>query len=167
MEEKVTYKKLNITADELTKGPYPHFMLKEINEEPNVVRRLIQEYFEEDDIIINEKLLDTIRSCDKINFVACGTSMHASYMAKYFFEKFCGIPSEVFCASELVYSTPLIKDNPCFIYLFGALCHNEKIHSQTSFSVDGGEGITIMKETRLLLDSICKQSEFEFFVIIQ
>lgn len=117
MEEKVTYKKLNITADELTKGPYPHFMLKEINEEPNVVRRLIQEYFEEDDIIINEKLLDTIRSCDKINFVACGTSMHASYMAKYFFEKFCGIPSEVFCASELVYSTPLIKDNPCFIFL--------------------------------------------------
>ncbi len=117
LTEDVEYKELNITADELTKGSYPHFMLKEINEEPSVVRKLIQEYFDEEDIIINEKLLETIRNCDKINLVACGTSMHASYMAKYFFEKFCEIPTEVFCASELVYSTPLIKDNPCFIFL--------------------------------------------------
>ncbi len=117
LPEDIEYKKLDITADELTKGSYPHFMLKEINEEPSVVRNLIQEYFNEYDIVINEKLLETIRNCDKINLVACGTSMHASYMAKYFFEKFCEIPTEVFCASELVYSTPLIKDNPCFIFL--------------------------------------------------
>ena len=117
LPEEIEYKELNITADELTKGSYPHFMLKEINEEPSVVRKLVQEYFDEDDIVINEKLLETIRNCDKINLVACGTSMHASYMAKYFFEKFCEIPTEVFCASELVYSTPLIKDNPCFIFL--------------------------------------------------
>ncbi len=117
LQEDIEYKELDITADELTKGSYPHFMLKEINEEPSVVRKLVQEYFDEDDIVINEKLLETIRNCDKINLVACGTSMHASYMAKYFFEKFCEIPTEVFCASELVYSTPLIKDNPCFIFL--------------------------------------------------
>ena len=117
LPEEIEYKELDITADELTKGSYPHFMLKEINEEPSVVRKLIQEYFDEEDIVINEKLLETIRNCDKINLVACGTSMHASYMAKYFFEKFCEIPTEVFCASELVYSTPLIKDNPCFIFL--------------------------------------------------
>ena len=117
LQEDIEYKELDITADELTKGSYPHFMLKEINEEPSVVRKLIQEYFDEEDIVINEKLLETIRNCDKINLVACGTSMHASYMAKYFFEKFCEIPTEVFCASELVYSTPLIKDNPCFIFL--------------------------------------------------
>ena len=117
LQEDIEYKELDITADELTKGSYPHFMLKEINEEPSVVRKLVQEYFDEDDIVINEKLLETIRNCDKINLVACGTSMHASSMAKYFFEKFCEIPTEVFCASELVYSTPLIKDNPCFIFL--------------------------------------------------
>ena len=117
LPEDIEYKELDITADELTKGSYPHFMLKEINEEPSIVRKLIQEYFDDEDIVINEKILETIRNCDKINLVACGTSMHASYMAKYFFEKFCGIPSEVFCASELVYSTPLIKDNPCFIFL--------------------------------------------------
>ena len=117
MPEELEFKKLDIKAEDLTKGPYKHFMLKEINEEPYVVRKLIQEYFDGEDIEIDEKLLETIRGCDKINFVACGTSMHASYMGKYFFEKFCEIPTEVFCASELVYSTPLIKDNPCFIFL--------------------------------------------------
>ncbi len=116
-KEELEFKVLDVKSDELDKGEYDHYMMKEIHEEPYVVRRLIQEYFEGPDIKINRRLLATIRECDKINLVACGTSMHASYMAKYFFEKFCKIPTEVFCASELVYSTPLIKDNPCFIFL--------------------------------------------------
>ncbi len=116
-KEEFEFKKLDVKSDDLNKGQYDHYMMKEIHEEPYVVRRLIQEYFDGPDIKINRRLLATIRECDKINLVACGTSMHASYMAKYFFEKFCKIPTEVFCASELVYSTPLIKDNPCFIFL--------------------------------------------------
>ena len=116
-KETLEFKKIDVQANALDKGQYDHYMMKEIHEEPFVVRRLIQEYFDGPDIKINRRLLAMIRECDKINLVACGTSMHASYMAKYFFEKFCKIPTEVFCASELVYSTPLIKDNPCFIFL--------------------------------------------------
>ena len=115
--EEFEFKTIDITSDALDKGSFDHFMIKEIHEEPYVVRRLISEYFENGDIKISPKLLSVIRECDKINLVACGTSMHASYMAKYFFEKFCKIPTEVFCASELVYSTPLIRDNPCFIFM--------------------------------------------------
>lgn len=110
-------KKLDLSSSAFEKGEYEHYMLKEIHEQPGVIRHLIQEYFDEEKINISEEILKTIHSCTKINLVACGTSMYASYMAKYFFEKLCDIPSEVFVASELVYSTPLIKDRPCFIYL--------------------------------------------------
>ena len=65
---------------------------------------------------ISPKLIHHIKQSDKVNFVACGSSMYASYFAKYYFEKLCGIPSEVFCASELVYSTPLISKRPFFIF---------------------------------------------------
>lgn len=108
---------LKYSKDDISKGEYPHYMLKEISEQPGVVRNLILNYFEDEKLNIDESLLNAIRKSTKINFVACGTSMYASYMAKYFFEKLCGIPSEVFIASELVYSTPLIKDKPFFIFL--------------------------------------------------
>lgn len=116
-EIKLKYQKLVISNDEIDKGEYQHYMLKEIHEQPSIIRKLIQEYFDDEKINIDEKIINLIRGCDKINLVASGTSMYASYMAKYYFEKLCSIPTEVFCASELVYSTPLIKDHPCFIFL--------------------------------------------------
>ncbi len=116
-EIKLKYQKLVVSNDEIDKGEYQHYMLKEIHEQPSIIRKLIQEYFDDEKINIDEKIINLIRGCDKINLVASGTSMYASYMAKYYFEKLCSIPTEVFCASELVYSTPLIKDHPCFIFL--------------------------------------------------
>ncbi len=113
-----TVNDLNISSKDVSKGHYSHYMLKEICEQPSVIRNLILNYFDENDSIkIDQKIIDSIKKCDKINFVGCGTSMNASYFAKYYFEKFCNIPCEVFVASELVYSTPLIKDNPIFIFI--------------------------------------------------
>lgn len=110
-------KDLTLTAGDVSKGDYPHFMLKEIFEQPSIIRNLISNYFIDDQINVDTGIIQMIKSCNKINFVACGTSMHASYMAKYYFEKLCNIPTEVFCASELVYSTPLILDKPCFVFV--------------------------------------------------
>lgn len=108
---------VSINADDIEKGQYDHYMLKEIDEQPYVVRNLISKYYNEDKITISYELINAIKDCDKINFVACGTSMYASYMAKYFFEKLCSIPSEVFSASELVYSSPLLSQKPFYIFL--------------------------------------------------
>lgn len=109
-------KKLTLEDSEITKGAYPHYMLKEIEEQPNVIRKLVSNYFDEDKTKINPEILDLFKSINKINFVAAGTSMYASYMGKYFFEKLCRIPCEVLQSSELVYSSPLIVDNPLFIF---------------------------------------------------
>ena len=110
-------KQLDISSNAFGKGDYDHFMLKEIHEQPSIIRHLVQEYFDKEKINISTEIIQCIKNCTKINLVACGTSMYASYMAKYYFEKLCNIPSEVFVASELVYSSPLILDKPCFIYL--------------------------------------------------
>lgn len=117
MEKEKNIFKLNCSKDDISKGDFSHYMLKEIYDQPGVIRNLILNYFDDEEINIDSKLINLIRKSNKINFVACGTSMYASYMAKYFFEKLCDIPSEVFIASELVYSTPLIKDKPLFIFL--------------------------------------------------
>lgn len=108
---------ITIQLEEINKKNYEHFMLKEIDEQPVLIRNLIHHYFKKDEVNIDIKLINKIKKCDKINFIACGTSMYACYLAKYYFEKLCGIPSEVFCASELVYSTPLISKKPFFIFL--------------------------------------------------
>lgn len=113
----VPFEKVNISNDEFNKGTYKHYMIKEINEQPSTIRYLISNYFNGEKIEISNEVLELIKNSTKINLVACGTSMYASYMAKYFFEKLCRIPSEVFMASELVYSQPLILDKPVFIYL--------------------------------------------------
>lgn len=117
VEKENDLKVINIKEEDVSKGDKEHFMLKEIEEQPSVIRGLISKYFIDDDILIDQSLIDCIKNSDKINLVACGTSMYACFMAKYFFEKLCYIPTEVFCASELVYSTPLITTKPFFIFL--------------------------------------------------
>ena len=112
-----TYKDLSFDGYDVSKGDYDHYMLKEIEEQPDVIRRIITKYFEDDNAIIDYKLIDAIKDADKINFVACGTSLYASFMGKYFFEKLCNIPTECFVASELVYSNPLMTKKPIFIFV--------------------------------------------------
>lgn len=109
-------KPILVTAAEIDKKTFHHFMLKEIYEQPMMIRSILHKYFIGDEENISMKLLNKIRKCDKINIVACGTSMYAGMMAKYFFEKLCFMPAEVFCASELIYSTPLISKRPFFIF---------------------------------------------------
>ena len=110
------FQKFDYKTDQIDKKTYEHFMLKEIYEQPFIIRNLINNYFDGEDVKISPILINKIRKSDKINFVASGSSMYASYLAKYYMEKLCGIACEVFCASELVYSTPLISKKPFFIF---------------------------------------------------
>ena len=117
-EIKPEFKDITLDDFNLSKGNYEHYMLKEIEEQPDVIRRIITKYFDEaDNAIIDLDLINAIKNSDKINFVACGTSLYASFMGKYFFEKLCGIPTECFVASELVYSNPLMTKKPIFIFV--------------------------------------------------
>ena len=113
----VKYSDFNNLMIEANKDGFDWYMLKEISEQPIVIERIIDKYFDDKLVNIDSDIIKTIITSQKINLVGSGTSMYASYMGKYFFEKVCKIPSEVFCASELVYSKPLIIGKPTFLFI--------------------------------------------------
>lgn len=106
-----------IDAEDIEKGTYPYYMLKEIDEQPAVMRRIAARYFKEDGIDVDSKLLDCMNKSDRLYIVACGTSYHAGLASKETLEKLTNIPVEVHLASEFGYHTPLLSERPFFIFL--------------------------------------------------
>ena len=91
----------------LSKMGYKHFMLKEIHEQPDVVRNVLSGKLRAFDmpIILDEVTLskEDLKNLNRIQIVACGTSLHAAMVGKYLIEDFCGIPVDVEPASEFIY----------------------------------------------------------------
>ena len=105
-------------ASDSEKGAYEHYMLKEIDEQPAVMRKLATEYFDENgNIKIEADLLKAIEASDRIYIVAAGTSYHAGLVGRELFEKLAKIPTEVHVSSEFGYNMPLLSEKPFFIYL--------------------------------------------------
>ncbi|MDE5795560.1 MAG: glutamine--fructose-6-phosphate transaminase (isomerizing) [Muribaculaceae bacterium] len=110
---------LEMSISQLEKGGYPHFMLKEIFEQPNTLRDCIRGRVVDDGkrILINgildnkEKFLNAKR----IVIVACGTSWHAGLLGKYLLQDMTRIPVEVEYASEFRYSNPVLDDRDIVI----------------------------------------------------
>lgn len=107
-----------LDMSDIEKGTYPHYMLKEIDEQPLVTRKIIQAYQNESGkLTISEDILAAMKSADRIYIVACGTSYHAGLVGKQFIEKMAQIPVEVHVASEFVYNMPLLSEKPLFIFI--------------------------------------------------
>ena len=101
------------------RGGYEHFMLKEIMEQPDVVRKTISPRIrngevELEGISLTKKDLEKIR---KIYLVACGSAYYVSVLAKYTIEKTCRIPAEAIMASEFIYSDPVIGEENLVIII--------------------------------------------------
>lgn len=100
------------------KGSYEHYMMKEIEEQPHVIRRIISKYqgnmgnFE-----LDQELIERIHHADRIYIIACGTSYHAGLVGKSWLEGIAKIPTEVHIASEFSYHTPLLTENPLFLLI--------------------------------------------------
>ncbi len=110
---------LKLSLSEIEKGDYPHFMLKEIFEQPNSLAmcmngRINKELKE----IKLSGIIDNIerfRNAGRILISACGTSWHAGLIGKYLFETYCKIPVEIEVASEFRYRNPVILPNDVLI----------------------------------------------------
>lgn len=109
-----TFKKIELDESSVEKGAYAHFMLKEIHEQPSVVRRLVSNYLN-DTYTFDQNLIEKMRQSDRIYVLAAGTSMHAGFIGKRLFESLAGIPTEVHIASEFAYQMPLLTKNPFFV----------------------------------------------------
>ncbi|WJP98172.1 glutamine--fructose-6-phosphate transaminase (isomerizing) [Macrococcus bovicus] len=110
--------KAEIDASDIEKGTYAHYMLKEIHEQPGVMRKIIQEYQDEKgELKIDKDIVKAVRKADRIYIVACGTSYNAGLVGKEYLEKWAGVPTEVHVASEFVYNMPLLSKKPLFIFI--------------------------------------------------
>lgn len=119
VEKPLHIKMLEMNISQLEKGGFPHFMLKEIYEQPRTIIDCIRGRVnpEGTDVILSgvrdnqEKFLNT----DRIIIVACGTSWHAGLIGKHLIEELCRIPVEVEYASEFRYRNPIIRPNDIVI----------------------------------------------------
>ncbi len=97
------------------KGGYQHFMLKEIHQQPEVIRNTLRGRVREgsDEVLLEDMKLDEqeLRECRKITIVSCGTAWHAGLVGKYLIEKFAQVPVEVDIASEYRYRDPIVYPN--------------------------------------------------------
>lgn len=107
-----------IDAADMEKGTYAHYMLKEIDEQPAVMRRLVQEYTNASgELEVDEEITSKLNNSDRVYIVACGTSWHAGWVGKKLIENLTGTPVEVHVASEFAYDMPIISEKPFFIFI--------------------------------------------------
>jgi len=109
--------KMDLADNEIDKGGYDHFMLKEISEQPAVIRRILAKYMINGKLEIEENIEDLFKNKKRIYIIAAGTSMHAGFIGKYYFENLTKIPTEVFIASEFAYNQPLLDSDGIFILI--------------------------------------------------
>ncbi|MEW4355041.1 glutamine--fructose-6-phosphate transaminase (isomerizing) [Streptococcus pneumoniae] len=107
-----------LDLSDIGKGTYPYYMLKEIDEQPTVMRKLIQAYTDENgDVTVDPAIISAVKECDRIYIIAAGTSYHAGFASKMMLEELTGKPVELGIASEWGYGMPLLSQKPLFIFI--------------------------------------------------
>ena len=109
---------IDIAVNAVTKGEYSHFMEKEIYEQPDAVANTINGKLGEDDVLDNIfglRSSEVFSQVKRIQFVACGTSLHAGKVGRFWFEQIAKIPCYVDFASEYRYRDPLVEEGTLFV----------------------------------------------------
>jgi len=107
-----------LDASDIEKGTYPYYMLKEIDEQPLVVRKIIQTYQNDKGALtVDPEIINAMNESDRVYIIAAGTSYHAGLVGKQFIESIAKLPVEVHIASEFVYNMPLLTKKPLFIFI--------------------------------------------------
>jgi glucosamine--fructose-6-phosphate aminotransferase (isomerizing) len=114
---KLQQHKMDLADNEIDKGGYEHFMLKEISEQPAVIRRIISKYLINGKLDVSEKTKNLFKNKKRIYILAAGTSMHAGFIGRFYFENLTKIPTEVFIASEFAYNPPLLEKDALFVLI--------------------------------------------------
>ncbi|HKT72268.1 MAG TPA: glutamine--fructose-6-phosphate transaminase (isomerizing) [Steroidobacteraceae bacterium] len=147
-----TIRESELSADAAEKGPYRHFMLKEIHEQPRAIANTLQER------VANGRLLEAafgpaatevFKRTQNVHIVACGTSYHAAAVARYFIEQICKLPCSVDIASEYRYRSPLVPPHSLFVTI-----------SQSGETADTLAALRLAKQSGYLSSlSICNVPE--------
>ena len=147
-EQALTVKKVNIDLGQIEKGGYPHFMLKEIFEQPECLTNCMRGRINvEANNVTLSALIDHRRqllAAKRVLIVACGTSWHAGLIGKQLIESFCRIPVEVEYASEFRYRNPVVTKDDIVIAI-----------SQSGETADTLAAVQLAKERGAFIYGIC------------
>lgn len=107
-----------LDLSDIGKGTYPYYMLKEIDEQPTVMRKLIQAYTNESgQVVVDPAIIKAVQEADRIYILAAGTSYHAGFASKKMLEELTDTPVELGISSEWGYGMPLLSKKPLFIFI--------------------------------------------------
>ncbi|MDT7829158.1 glutamine--fructose-6-phosphate transaminase (isomerizing) [Pricia sp. S334] len=150
-DDAITYPnilELKMNIEEIEKGGYDHFMLKEIYEQPRAILDTYRGRLRTEQNLIKmdgiDQHLDRFLNANRIIIVACGTSWHAGLVAEYIFEDLARIPVEVEYASEFRYRNPVITDKDVLIAI-----------SQSGETADTLAAIKLAKENGAFVFGVC------------
>ena len=141
-------KTVDISLGQIEKGGYPHFMLKEIFEQPECLTNCMRGRInvEADNVTLSAVIdyKEQLLAAERIIIVACGTSWHAGLIGKQLIENFCRIPVEVEYASEFRYRNPVVTDKDVVIAI-----------SQSGETADTLAAVQLAKEQGAFIYGIC------------
>ncbi|WP_315118674.1 glutamine--fructose-6-phosphate transaminase (isomerizing) [uncultured Clostridium sp.] len=146
-------------ADAAEKGGYEHFMLKEIHEQPKVMRDtmtsrvMLGKNITLDDIKMTKEEIDNI---NKVYIVACGTAYHAGIVGKYVIEKLARIPVEVDIASEFRYRNPIIDKNTLMIVISQS---GETADTLAALREAKAQGARVIAVTNVVGSSVSREAD--------
>ena len=107
-----------LDLSDIGKGTYPYYMLKEIDEQPTVMRKLIQAYTDDNDqVVVDPAIINAVQGADRLYILAAGTSYHAGFATKRMLEELTDTPVELGISSEWGYRWPLLSKKPMFILI--------------------------------------------------
>ncbi len=142
------------------KGGYPHFMLKEIHEQPDVIRNTIGGRISEDrsEVVWEDGLLDDapLETCDRIMIIACGTAWHAGLVGKRLIESLAKVPVEIDIASEFRYRELLIPPNTIVIPITQS---GETADTLQALRVAKDRGATVLSLVNAVGSTIARESD--------
>ena len=106
------------TAEVIDKGNHPHFMLKEIYEQPVVVAQTLRSYLQRMEARVTLPIPEfDLAAIKRVTVVACGTSFYAGMVAKYWFEQFARVPVDLDVASEFRYRAPILEPGGLALFI--------------------------------------------------
>ncbi|MBU3841572.1 MAG: glutamine--fructose-6-phosphate transaminase (isomerizing) [Candidatus Fusobacterium pullicola] len=156
--------KIEWDMEQANKGGYPHFMLKEIEEQPEVIEKTLDVYMNTNgkvDFSSSLKKLD-ISKIKEIYIVACGTAYHAGLQGAYFFKKISGIKTEVDIASEFRYSDPFIDESTLAIFISQS---GETLDTLMAMKMAKEKGATTLAITNVLGSTISREADMVIYTL--
>ncbi len=158
-EKEKTFRKISVTPEDLTKGNFEHFMLKEIYEQPEKIEKLLKNKNKNGKIFLDEiaELSLEILKAEKIYIVACGSAYHAGLAGKFAIEEMCRIPVEVDVASEFRYRNPPVNEKTPVIIISQS---GETADSIAALRLANSKGAFVIGIVNVLPSTIANESDY-------